>query len=664
MNPYNYIEVGGMSESGYEVETAKTILAEKLGCYTVLFAGPWDLRQIHELAEFCKEHKLKFVMDEMVNRLTGKLKDGYQNLDINALNHIIAGCRASFDGSLMICEYGGVMLYWPQNYIRGGSVLLSPADDFVNAEKEMIDRLKAVLNYSRAMNIPEPYISIEASGGVARHLYKAGIDRVDLEVTYNPQNEFFYSAVKGATAAFKKNNFGVDMAMMWYGGNQHDELWFKRWKVSLLHAFIRGANPVYAEHGLMDYKALGKDLSANQPEVKKFRAALENFAELAKRHPRPAGFPRAKIAVIHGNLDSFAGLGQTHVWGQRHNDAMKNGATEDSWELFNTFYQRLPWEFRYKCGDNDYSGNPPFGQVDVIPAESDLNLMRQYKCLIFLGWNSMTGELYEKLTEYVKAGGHLLSTVAHLNCATGRGQPMSIINNGDIRELFGVMVNVDSSGKLSLGIKFKQNPASGNYQFPLWSPNCDPKYCDGSFPMAGLELDSAEVLAIGSDKFADNVWNNNEVVLTGNQLGKGMAFLVNSMEYPGLPGVKGFYRDLLRIFSAAWQKELLVECSDRVRYAVYQENNCLVLYLLNTEENINQTALISFGGNLNVPAQLRPGELKAVYCSESLLAIPENILDRIIKLEVADGKVVCKTLREKNGGIELYRCGAKDNSGA
>lgn len=662
MNSYNYIEVGGMSESGYNVETAKTILAEKLGSYTVLFAGPWNLRQFHELAEFCKENKLKFVMDEMVNRLDGELKAGYQSLNINALNHIVAGCRDSFAGSLMMCEYGGVMLYWPQKYINGGNVPLSPADDFAVAEKEMIDRLKAILNYSKAMNIPEPHISIEASGGVARHLYKAGIDRVDLEVTYNPHNEFFYSAVKGATMAFNKKSFGVDMAMVWYGGNQHDELWFKRWKVSLLHAFIRGANPIYAEHGLMDYKALGKDLSINQPEVKKFRAALADFAELAEHHPRPSGFPKAKIAVLHGNLDSFAGMGQTHVWGQRHNDEMKNGTAEDSWELFNAFYQRLPWEFRYKCGDNDYSGNPPFGQVDVIPTESNLNLMRQYECLIFIGWNSMTGELYEKLTEYVKAGGHLLCAIAHLNCATSRGQPMSIINNGDMRELFGVTVDVKSPKRLSLGVKFKRNPESGNYKFPLWSQVCDPKYCDGSFPMAELKTHSADVFAVGSDNFSDTNWNDNEIVLTSNKCGKGMTFLVNSLEYPGLPGVNGFYRDLLRFFSAAWQKELLVECSDRVRYAVYEENNCLVLYLLNTEENINQEALISFGGNRCVPTLLRPGELKAVYCSESLMAIPVNIFDRIVKLETVDGKVVCQTLRERNDGIELYRYGAKDNT--
>lgn len=654
MAVHQYVQVGGMSESGYGTETLKTMKKEGLGNYTVLFLGPWDNEKIKALATFCRDNNCKFVMDEMINRLTGELTDNYQKLDRTVLADIVAEYSDCFDGSLIMCEYGGLMLYWPKDYVKGSSVPLSVTEDFADAETEMIERLKKIIEYAKQKRMPSPMICIEASGGVAKHLYKAGIDRVDLEVTYNPNNEFFYSAIKGATGAFDKGRFGVDMAMVWYGGNQHDDLWFKRWKNSLFHAFIRGADPIYAEHGLMDYKALGKDLDSNHPKVKKFREAVEELAKLAKNHPRPKGFPKSKIGVIHGNLDSFAALGQTHVWGQRHNDDMKNGPAEASWELFNTFYQRLPWEFRYKCGDSDYSGNPPFGQLDVIPAESSLNHMQQYQSLIFLGWNTMTRELYQKLTDFVKNGGHLLVTAAHLNCATSRKQKFSAINNGDICELFGVIFDAESTNELSLGIKFKQNPSQGNYQFPLWSPNCDPKYCDGSFPMAQLKIHSAEVLAVGSEKFVDNDWSDNEIVLTANQYGNGMAFLVNSLEYPGYPGLKNFYRDLLQFFNSAWQGDLKIECSDRVRYAVYQENNFYIVYLLNTEENINQEILISFGKNKNITVSLEAGELKAVYCTDALIAIPEDINDRITELTVNNKKATCKTLKKRLASILFY----------
>jgi len=654
MFKHQYVQVGGMSESGYGIETLKTMKKEELGNYTVLFVGPWDNEKIKELAEFCRENNCKFVMDEMINRLTGELTEPYRKLDRAELANIIEEYSDCFDGSLIMCEYGGMMLYWPKDYVKGSCVPLSITDDFIEAESEMIERLRKIIDYAKQKKMASPMICIEASGGVAKHLYKAGIDRVDLEVTYNPNNEFFYSAVKGATEAFDKDRFGVDMAMVWYGGNQHDELWFKRWRNSLLHAFIRGADPIYTEHGLMDYKALGKDFDSKHPKVKKFRDAVGELAEIAKNHPRPKGFSKAKIAVIHGNLDSFAALGQTHVWGQRHNDDMKNGTAEDSWGLFNTFYQRLPWEFRYKCGDSDYSGNPPFGQLDVIPAESSLELMQQYDGLIFLGWNTMTQGLYQKLTGFVKNGGHLLATAAHLNCVSSRKQTFSAINNGDVRELFGVTVNVESSENLSLGIKFKQNPSLGNYKFPLWSPNCDPKYCEGSFPMTKMEVHSAEVLAVGSEKFVDNDWNSDEIVLTGNQCGEGMAFLVNSMEYPGHPGLKSFYRDLLQFFNSAWHDELTVECSDRVKYSVYQENNFYIVYLLNTEENVSQEILVSFGKNKKIAVSLKAGELKAVYCTEALIAVPEDIRDRVTELAVEDKKVICKTLKKQSAPILFY----------
>ena len=37
---------------------------------------------------------------------------------------------------------------------------------------------------------------------------------------------------------------------------------------SLFHAFLRGADPVYAEHGVMDYKALGKHYGTEHPQIK------------------------------------------------------------------------------------------------------------------------------------------------------------------------------------------------------------------------------------------------------------------------------------------------------------------------------------------------------------------------------------------------------------
>ena len=75
------------------------------------------------------------------------------------------------------------------------------------------------------------------------------------------------AGVAGATRSAGKETFGADMAMVWYGGSQHDGLWESRYRTSLYHAWLRGADPVYAEHGIMDYHALGKRYGKNHPDV-------------------------------------------------------------------------------------------------------------------------------------------------------------------------------------------------------------------------------------------------------------------------------------------------------------------------------------------------------------------------------------------------------------
>ncbi len=604
-----HVSVGGMSEAVYGIETLKRIKKEKLGDYTVLFCGPWDLEKLGQVVAFCKENGMRFVMDETFSRLRGVLRDPYAAIDLEKYNKLIADAGDHFDGSLFMCEFGGMMLYWPPNFVKNSPNVISKTDCALAAKNEMMEKLRGLMKKAEGTVVMPPLVCIEASGGMSKYLYEAGFDRVDLEVTYDRFTEFYYAATKGSTLAYGKERFGVDMAMVWYGGNTHDELWFKRWRTSLFHAFIRGADPIYTEHGLMDYKALGKNLDAETEEVKRFRKSVGELAAFAARHHRPSRLPEARIAVAYGNLDSFA-MGQPNVWGQRGEDGVKSGAAEWSWELFNTFYQKLPWEYRYTTGDADYSANPPLGQVDVVPADSPVDDLRRYDVIIFLGWNTMTPEIYQNLKEFVSNGGHLLCTLAHLGVNTRRGEPLRVINDGDLRDLFGVTVEgLDHEAKV--GVKFKANPSAGNYRFPLWSAVCDPKYYDGGFPSAALRLDGAELLAAAAENFSD-AWENldKSPVLTANKIGEGMAFLVNSLEYPGHHGVKRFYQDLLRFFAAAWQKDIMVESSDRIRFAVYNEDGVDVIYLLNTDPSCAQEAIVRTNASEAVTVKLKAGQLR------------------------------------------------------
>ena len=632
------VSVGGMSEAVYGLKTLERIKEEGLGNYTVLFCGPWKTENIKDLAAYCKSNKLRFVMDETYDRLHGQLKKAYAEMDLRDYEKIIEEAGDSFDGSLFMCEFGGMMFYWPANYVAGSHHLIPETTCAKTARDEMIRTLEELIASAKKSPAKRPLVCIEASGGIAKYLYEGGIDRVDLEVTYDRFTEFYYSATKGATIAYGKERFGVDMAMVWYGGNVHNKLWFKRWKTSLYHAFIRGADPIYAEHGLMDYKALGKNLDTGSVEVQRFRQSLGELAEFAAKHPRPSGFPEARIAVAYGNLDSFS-MGQPYIWGQRVGNPIKSGSAEQSWELFETFYRRNSWEYSYASGDSDLSGNPPLGQVDVVPADSPAEVLSRYECLIFLGWNTMTPEIYSNLRKFTAGGGHLLCTLAHLSTNTRRDEPLSIINDGDLNDFFGVSIE-GMDKQLEVGIKFKDNPSSGNYRFPLWSAVCDPKYYDGGFSCASLRIGSAELIAAASENFNDS-WENMDKspVITANRVGNGMAFLVNSLEYPGHYGLKRLYQDLLRHFSLAFQKDITVESSDSVRFAVYKENGMDIIYLLNTDPACTQNLFLSTGNSKAVSLSMKAGEMLVCYRTGNLLAIPENTSARISSLGIRNGRM-------------------------
>ncbi len=638
-----YVKVGGMSEAQYGIETLKTIASEEIGNYTVLFVGPWSNRQLRDVVEFCVQNGISLVMDEMWGRLTGDICESYRDTNMKEMRAILRNAKSLFEGSLFMCEYGGLGLYWPETTVRGSKLVIPRTGSMAEAKKYFVMTLKKQIKKAVSKGLLRPLVCIEASA-VSKYLMEAGIDRVDLEVTYDRFNELYFSAVKGAALCYGKKTYGVDMAMVHYGGNEHGNLWRHRWKTSLYHAFIRGADPIYAEHGLMDYRALGKNLNKGAPEVKAFRRVLADFYSFARCHPRPYGFPEARIAVIQGNLDGFA-MGEKFIWGQRHPGGMRAGSAEKSWELFESFYRKIPWQFPFQSGDSDFSGNPPLGQVDIIPAESPLSLMSKYGCLIFLGWNTMTPEIYSNLKKYVRGGGHLLATLAHLNASDERHGSRHIINRGDMRDLFGVTVDAEKISFMDRGIKFLHRPVKGRYRFPLWTAICDPKYDCGRLPVGIMKIDTAKVLAGGSDRHRDT----EEAILkfpflVSNVCGKGMSFLVNTTEFPGHDNLKDFYSDMLYFFSEAFQKELLVETCESMRFAAYREKGLYVLYLLNTAPDCLCEALITYGASVRIPVRVRPGSIKVVYLNEQAAVIPHDPKLRITDIAVENRGLVLKCL--------------------
>jgi hypothetical protein len=332
---------------------------------------------------------------------------------------------------------------------------------------------------------------------------------------------------------------------------------------------------------------------------------------------RPAGGPRARVAFIQGNLDSYSGgWGGGYVWSQ-FKDEWAYGDAEHAWKIVKEINKKRDW-FEPDCYERDgldVSAGAPDGSFDVIPAVASLEAMQRYECLIFVGWNTMTDELYEKLVAYVKNGGKLLITAAHLNTNPVRGGKPTYPNGGDVGELLGCKLT-GKTAYTGLGHRFVSESGIGNmhYPFPNLKP-ADPIYSCGNVHYAETEITVGTVCAMLSDSFL-----HNDVPLTStvieHKLGKGHTVFLTATDYAGNEAVYPLYRFLVREMLRATGEAPRVLAASEVRYACYADD---VIYLLNTSYDMPATAVVE-------PLSDKP---------ETLLLAPMELR----KIRVKDGKV-------------------------
>lgn len=604
--PRGNVVVGGMSESGFAENTARMIADEGLGTHTVLFVGPWNPDKLRKLASVCRKNGMTFTMDEVMHRQDLGPKPVYQD-SLSEIVDILQENADIVDGTLVLGEFAGANFAWPVTSTRKGKDVMPPVSKYSEADAFIRRRVKDQTDYADSIGLPRPFICIEPAPGGFSHALRSGIDRVDVEMVYGEETERRYAAAIGATKSFGKRTFGVDNAMLWYGGEQQDELWWSRFRTSWYHAWMRGANPIYAEHGIMNYKAYGKELGTDDPLVQRFRKELGDFAGWAARYPRPEGLPRAAVAFIQGRMDGYVGSWQTHNWGQRLNDDFRIGDDERAWRLVDLCYEREGWNSRDVNGKTGYSGNPPLGTVNLVPYDIPEEELSKYKLVVFLGFNAMDDALYTRLIDYVSGGGVLLLTAKHLDTADSPLEGFKPYNGGDWTALTGLKAG-SGNRRMKYGVKFTANPSCG-WKFHQYGTACDPWFTDGGFVMPKLENHGADTLAVGADAMWETEFNTDECLLYEHKIGDGSVIFCPSLTAVGAPELEPFYAYLLRRAIEAVDVYPKVECGDAVRWSCYEDGSVI---LLNTEYNLNQQVIVRFGPNSSRKMELAPGQLKIV----------------------------------------------------
>ena len=195
------------------------------------------------------------------------------------------------------------------------------------------------------------------------------------------------------------------------------------------------------------------------PVAKKYRKAICDFTSFCREHPAPKGQPEATWAIAKGNLD-LGGPG--YVPGNaicgafdlaKTNPGWMCGVPEMSWDVVRKAVMPMPPMLA--PNKNIHFSASPYGLCDIVSFACDNvtaeHLLRNYKVIMFAGWNTCTPKQYKVLCDYVKGGGRLVIGLAHLSTDDKRDftnlSVEKLVNGGDLTELCGFRVTGETARK-------------------------------------------------------------------------------------------------------------------------------------------------------------------------------------------------------------------------
>ena len=612
---------------GIGTEPLENFIRLNLG-NVVLTSLPDNREEAAEVLRLCRKNRIYIMLSELVHRHNHERWHS-PSLDKKTLEELLPLAGEYFLGRYAIGESGGI-LYWPKFYTVDEGVhayrsMPGAANDAV-ARKNYVDYLKKELAFERNKVCCCKLYNVDSSIVFATHS-EAGIDGQCLELL--PGDPLItFSAVRGAARAAGQN-WGVHIAQMYYGGVHCDRMYQNRWRASLYLSYMAGAEFIYPECGHFRYRIPEEPYYGFGDEpVRRVRDELRRLYRHTLIHRRPAGFPESPAAVVRGRDDGHPGIWNPYAWGiYEDGGKWESSDAERGWELYDVFFRRDALFHPYNTGGPDYSGNPPGGQLDVIPPETDLS---PYRLLFFLGNNRMDEALYAKLQDFVSRGGHLIIALSHFDNSAERGQhPMEYFRNGQLHELCGFDIDGMAAPDV-YGISVIRQCSDVRYDLPVKRCDRDPNFIGRATPVKITNIQPETRVLVG---FRNSVGGENlkeEIsglpLLVEHRLGKGLVLTVTATEAPGCAGLREFMTCLIYSAQRAHRTKLDVIAGDRIRYAVYRDGKDLRFYLYNSDPDVSAGAQILYQGKNCGEVLLKAGEFHAGQVADGLVFLPEEPL--------------------------------------
>ncbi|MBR4956202.1 MAG: hypothetical protein IKZ31_00450, partial [Lentisphaeria bacterium] len=343
----------------------------------------------------------------------------------------------------------------------------------------------------------------DASGG-HRYCYMAGADFIRSE-TMVPHTMHLCSQARPAAEALSSGEWGVHIAIH-HPRQPFFETHLGEYYLSLFQPWMMGANVIYEEDSL--FLLFKEERQCWDDKLTKGKRDMtREFYKFVKTHPRSGKCVR-NIAFLEGRYAApFNGFicdcEQTpdySVWGMFGNPAPEWGhrQPEKCRQLLDVLMpgaNTQPLRQQYDKRRFFFSGTP-YGDFDEVPVEVDSNYFEQYKLLLNLGWNTFEYSDWEKLENFVRKGGILLSGIPQFSTHVRRDflkdfNDLALWNDGDLTGLTGIKVK-------GRGSKYSgQWNCRDKSQFPgvelSSAPSNDINEDDEGFA-ADIELAGAEVV--------------------------------------------------------------------------------------------------------------------------------------------------------------------------
>lgn len=384
-----------------------------------------------------------------------------------------------------------------------------------------------------------------------KYFAEAGFSWIGAETMYNTM-EPYMGFLRGVAKDYKMPTCGAHHAVQWSTTPHDSPARFRRYRLALYASYLLGATDINTEEGLwrleeyyQHHHRFGKACLGHLQQQ-------QDFYRYVTTHTRSGSFYHP-VALIHGRDDGTTFFGKDRTWGRRGDPQT---AAEDSWDLLTCIYpmaKPVDRLYIHNCPEDRPVGfhtGTPYGNMDAVPAESKLSTFMDYRSLIFLAYNRMEAEDAERLLRYVRRGGRVLMTRAHLT----QTDDIASIRSASLSFAPHALALCEGDPV------FRDTSVDGN---PV-SVCVNAKKC-------------SEVLAYSDDGLP---------LICRYAYGKGEIILFNTKAYPSDKAIRSLYEEKIRqiITEEVTQETAWAQGADNVEFAAYrQADGACHFYFLATD---------------------------------------------------------------------------------